>query len=48
MRGDTESVFRVVEDGMDELGESMDHLFLSDEDATYAAVNEIDPLQLIE
>ena len=33
---------------MDELGESMDHLFLSDEDATYAAINELKPLQLIE
>ena len=48
LRGDTELVVRVVEDGMDELGKSMDHLFLSDKDATYAAVNELEPLQLIE
>ena len=48
LRGDTERVVTVIADGMDELGESMDHLFLSDEDATYAAVNELEPLQLIE
>ena len=48
LREYTERVVRVIEDGMDDLGESMDHLFLSDEDATYAAVNEIEPLQLIE
>ena len=46
--GYTESVVRVIEYGMDELGESMDHLFLSDEYATYAALNELEPLQLIE
>ena len=48
LRGDTERVVRFIEDGMAELGESMKHLFLSDEDATYAAVNELEPLQLIE
>ena len=47
LRGDTERVVRVIEYGMDEMGGSMDHLFLSDEDATYAAVNELEPLQLI-
>ena len=46
--GDTERVFRFIEDVMDDLEESTDHLFLSDEYATYAAVNELDPLQLIE
>ena len=28
--------------------ESMDHLFLCDKDATYASINELNPLQLIE
>ena len=37
--GDTERVFRFIEDVMDDLEESTDHLFLSDEYATYAAVN---------
>ena len=44
MRGDTERVVRFIEDVMDELGESMDHLFLSYKDAKYAAVNELEQL----
>ena len=39
LHGDTERLFRVLEDVMDDLGESTDHLFLIDEYATYAAVN---------
>ena len=48
LRVDTERVVRFIEDGMEELRDSMDHLFLSDEDSTYAAVNKLEPLQLIE
>ena len=41
-------MIRVIEDGIDELGESMDHLSLSDEDATYADINELETLKIIE
>ena len=48
LRWDTERVVKVIEDGIDEMGESMDYLILSEEDAEYAAVTELEPLQLIQ
>ena len=48
LHGDTERVVRVIEDGMDDLGKSMGHLFLSDEDSTYAAVNVDDLVAITE
>ena len=48
--GDTEGVVGDVTDGLDIIMESMDvfNMFLSDADATFAAVNELEPLHLNE